>query len=804
MELLAPAGSPERLIAALDAGADAVYLGGKRFSARKFAGNFSDEEIKEAVHTAHVKGAAVYVTLNTVIGDREWPELQDYVRFLGTLPIDGLLVQDFGVVAVARKLAPHIPLHASTQMTVSNLDGVDFLSSQGFQRVVLARELSLAEIRHIAEHTDREIEVFIHGALCVCYSGQCLMSSFLGGRSGNRGACAQPCRMPYHLTDDAGRVLNGKSGQYILSMKDMMGIDEIRGLMEAGVASLKVEGRMKSPEYVYNTVSAYRKAMDAAERQISLDTEPLKLKLEEEFNRGYSNHYFEETTGRNAITASAPGNHGVDAGRIGDVTRGGFMFTPSFTPAGENVTGLSYETAEHTIAYVPITQVRRKGSRWQVRAEKKPLSGGAVYWNVEGEKKSLRMQDLTGKIPLYASFSAVPGEPMKLVFTDEEGHQVETLSPQPAEAAKNRVSTTDEIEAQLSRLGNTWFTLRSADIHNAGCMVPKSVLNHMRQEGIQEMETIRAAQHEAAIPAPRSVETPDFQAEKLSFAEPAVWLRTTSLEQLQEGLAAGVRYVIFGGESYHHRPVSFADYEKAVQLCHDAGAFLAFPTPRVVREKNERKAEAQTEKLLALQPDGLLVEYLGALEWLKGKEQLPVLLAGTSLNIFNSTALSEMKRLGFSGALLSTELTTPQLRDIAKSSSIPVGAVVYGRTEMMVSEYCPINAVMSTRDKLYCEAPCLKHAYLLRDGEGRTFPVKTDEWCHMHLLNSKVFDMRPYLSDLRKTGLSMLVADVRGTEGPVGTVVKQYVDILAGRTPAPKPAEQGDTFTRGHFFKGVL
>ena len=190
MELLAPAGSPEHLRAALDAGADAVYLGGKLFSARRFAGNFSNEELKEAVREAHLHGACVYVTLNTLIGDVEMKDLRDYLSFLDTIKLDGLLVQDLGVAALARRLAPSIPLHASTQMTISNLDGALFMKSLGFQRVVLSRELSLPEIKNIVEKSGVEIEVFVHGALCVCYSGQCLMSSFMGGRSGNRGACA--------------------------------------------------------------------------------------------------------------------------------------------------------------------------------------------------------------------------------------------------------------------------------------------------------------------------------------------------------------------------------------------------------------------------------------------------------------------------------------------------------------------------------------------------------------------------------------------------------------------------------------
>ena len=320
MELLAPAGSPEHLRAALDAGADAVYLGGKLFSARRFAGNFSNAEMAEAISEAHLHGAAVYVTLNTLIGDVEMRDLKAYLSFLETLPLDGLLVQDLGVAALARRLAPSISLHASTQMTISNLDGALLMKSLGFQRVVLSRELSLPEIKKIVEESGVEIEVFVHGALCVCYSGQCLMSSFMGGRSGNRGACAQPCRMPYHLVDDKGHRYN-HDGDYILSLKDMMGIERIPDFLDAGVTSLKVEGRMKSVEYVYNTVAAYRRAIDEAERGRQADTEPLVLSLKEEFNRGYASSYretYDDCPGsRKSRRRCRPGGAGE---------RGGFPF----------------------------------------------------------------------------------------------------------------------------------------------------------------------------------------------------------------------------------------------------------------------------------------------------------------------------------------------------------------------------------------------------------------------------------------------------------------------------------------------
>ncbi|MDU5281293.1 MAG: peptidase U32 family protein, partial [Dialister sp.] len=305
IELLAPAGSPEHFIAALDGGADAVYLGGKQFSARKFAGNFSDEEIENAVRQAHIKGVRVYVTLNTLIADKEMRNLEGYLYRLAKLEIDGILVQDLGVASVIKRIAPHIPLHGSTQMTVSNASGVRFLESLGFQRVVLSRELSLEEIKNIVESTNMEIEVFVHGALCVCYSGQCLMSSFIGNRSGNRGSCAQPCRMPYQLVDNAGRILQPKKGKYILSMKDMMGLEHVPDLINAKVDSLKIEGRMKSPEYVYQAVLSYRKAIDAAYNEDRLDLSSIRLNLKKEFNRGYTASYLDNCVGTESITQYA-------------------------------------------------------------------------------------------------------------------------------------------------------------------------------------------------------------------------------------------------------------------------------------------------------------------------------------------------------------------------------------------------------------------------------------------------------------------------------------------------------------------
>lgn len=283
MELLAPAGTSENFLAALEAGADAIYLGGKVFNARANAANFDIEELEEAVRLAHLLNVSVFVTVNILVGDTELSDLKTYLQELERIHVDAIIVQDLAVAELAKKVAPKLHLHASTQLTATNLGTVRFLERMGFTRVVLAREMSLAEIEHICKEAKAEIEVFVHGALCVCYSGQCLMSSFIGGRSGNRGACAQPCRLPYELLDGKGQAVNGADEAYIMSSKDLNYSEHMSELMAAGVASFKVEGRMKKASYVREVIGSYRTIIDRAGQS----TKKEQARLKEGFNRGF-------------------------------------------------------------------------------------------------------------------------------------------------------------------------------------------------------------------------------------------------------------------------------------------------------------------------------------------------------------------------------------------------------------------------------------------------------------------------------------------------------------------------------------
>ena len=289
IELLAPAGSWEALEAAVNAGADAVYMGGKAFGARAYASNFDKEEMTKAVYFAHMHRVRLYITVNTLVDDSELAELADYLLFLNNVGVDGIIVQDLGIIRLARQIVPELPLHASTQMTITNSSGVDFAVAAGMERSVLARELSLKEIEAACSR-GTEIETFIHGALCVCYSGQCLMSSLIGGRSGNRGRCAQPCRLPYKLLNAKGEdMLEGKdAGQYLLSPKDMNTLAILPQLIEAGVVSYKIEGRMKRPEYVAVVVDAYRRAIDSYKAgNYHVPAEDL-ANIEQIFNRDFT------------------------------------------------------------------------------------------------------------------------------------------------------------------------------------------------------------------------------------------------------------------------------------------------------------------------------------------------------------------------------------------------------------------------------------------------------------------------------------------------------------------------------------
>lgn len=315
IELLAPAGTVESLYAAINSGADAIYMGGTKFSARAYASNFTNEDLEYVVRYAHLYGVKIFIAVNTLIKENELSEAVEYIDFLYSIGVDALIVQDFGIAKILRDRYKDFEVHSSTQMTIHNGEGAKFLKSQGFHRIVLARELNLKEIKYISSDLDIETEMFVHGALCVCYSGQCLMSSMIGGRSGNRGRCAQPCRLPYD-------IINTKDGTnkkaYILSPKDMCNIDNVEDLIKTGTSSLKIEGRMKRPEYVAGVVKSYRKAIDSYNNKETFNSRNDEKVLLQLFNReGFSKAYLYGNKGKDMMSYNFPKNTGVYLGKVG-------------------------------------------------------------------------------------------------------------------------------------------------------------------------------------------------------------------------------------------------------------------------------------------------------------------------------------------------------------------------------------------------------------------------------------------------------------------------------------------------------
>lgn len=802
MEILAPAGSPELLYAAVEAGADAVYLGGKLFSARRFAGNFTNEEMEEAVHFCHARNVAVYVTLNTLIADQEMKDAVPYLRFLDSIAIDGLLVQDLGVARLAHEIVPNLPLHASTQMTVSNLAGVKFLESLNFRRVVLSRELSLEEIEYISSHCHVEIEIFVHGALCVCYSGQCLMSSFIGGRSGNRGACAQPCRMPYNLTNASGEPFPSQNGKYLISLKDMSGLEDIERLAHSRVASLKIEGRMKSPEYVYDVVSSYRTALDMVEEGKKPDLGSLKKRLERRFYRGFTAAYYHDRPGADMMTGIIPGNRGVEASRVLSAKHHSFTFKDTYGIGREEILGISYIGKNKSIIFVPEKDISRdKGNRYSCLAETQPEENSMVYWQIKEDKYHISPAHSQRKRVVDFAVYAMPDAPLQLLMTDRDNHMVSLESPAFCQKALKRVTTREEAEKQLGRLGDTPFALGTVHLENDGCMIPRSVLNELRQQATAELTTILEKEFVQKTHSFKDhpVHLPDVPQAHFSM-KPQISVRAETVEQVEEALRAGAGEIVFGGESYHHRAIPLSDYEKAVELAHNAQAKIIFAAPRLLREKH---TERYLKQLTALRPDAMEISFLGQMDWVDEYMKGIPLVGGASLNIFNTEALRTVEKLGFSGQALSPELTISQIHRIAQEARIPVSATVYGRSEMMVSEYCAIEAVLTNGEKKKCPGVCMKDSYFLKDKEGHMFPLKTDEYCHMHILNSRILDMRPYVHKLVHAGLNRLCVDVRAGDEPAYSLVKSFVDILSGRKEAPS-AESSGEITRGHFLRGVL
>ncbi len=831
IELLAPAGNYEAFTAAVNSGADAVYMGGRQFGARAYAANFDDDQLAAVVREAHLYGVRIYVTVNTLVDNGELPALAAYLRHLYEIGVDAVIIQDAGVLAVARQVAPHLPLHASTQMTVHNSEGVKFLADHGISRVVLARELSLDAIRRICADSPLEIETFIHGALCVSYSGQCLMSSMIGGRSGNRGRCAQPCRLPYTLVDAGGKdALAGRdAGEYLLSPKDFNTIEHIPELIDAGVVSFKIEGRMKRAEYVAVVVDSYRRAIDTFLAGCgSFAVPPQDQKdMAQIFNRGFTTAYLYGKQGREMMSDRRPNNRGVRIGRVigydpraktatikldeplavGDIVE---FWVKIGGRANTTVTAIRVDGRETAaapagaVAAIPVAGAVRPGDRVFKTFD-------AVL--MEKARASFDVANPLRRIQVDAYVAVGEGRPLAVTLTDDAGHTGTGHTAFLAEQAIKRPLTAETLAAQIGRLGTTVFALRDlrSDI-DGQVMVPLSELNDARRQAVDQLEQARLASY--ARP-PLTHGAPDLAAflpgpPRGQTRKPALAVRVDTLDKAAAAATSGADLIMFGGESLSGRAPSADDYRRVAALARDRGLAVIFNTPRIVQDWQWSGLEADLELFATLAPDAVAAANLGTLSRLRRIPGLAV-HGDWPLNIYNTAAARFFAAAGLTSLTLSPELTMAQVETLAQDGGTAFECLVHGRLTLMISEYCVMGSFLGDLHAGACTRPCHKGRYLLKDRLGETFPVAGDQFCRMHILNAKELSMLPHVPRLARSGVSRLRIEGKAAAADeISKITRLYRELIDQGEDHPLlagdkiKAVEHDDITRGHYFRGVL
>ena len=820
-ELLAPAGDWESLRAAVANGADSVYFGLSNFNARARATNFTPAELPDVMRFLHARNVRGFVALNTLIFPDELPAVADFVKPIAEAGVDAVIVQDLGLVRLIRRLAPTLPVHASTQMTLSEPRGIEFVRRLGVERVVLARELSLDEIRKITAATDVPVEVFVHGALCVAYSGQCLTSEALGGRSANRGQCAQACRLPYEMiVDGTPRDLGDRA--YLLSPQDLAAFDRIDPLIDAGVISFKIEGRLKGGPYVAATCQTYRKAIDAklAGRGFALPRRD-ELDLAQTFSRGFTPGFLDGVNHQQLVRGRVPKSRGVRIGKVVGFGRHGVRVElaeafDDLVKAGDGVVfdigrpeeqepgGRVWEVTGRAGGVSPLLSrdAGGDGNEQGAYAPRSPsielhfepdsFDPSAIPLNCDVYKTddpALRKrlehtysQDKPPRrVPLTAALRGSIGSPLTLTFTDDAGRTASATWPGPLEAARNRAATAAELREQLTRLGDTPFELGELTVElPEAVMVPRSVLNDLRRQVATELAERRAQQQRHAVAEPEAMAelraacgfAPRGEAASGSGV-PALTVLVRTLDQLDAALAWKPAAVYCDFEDLRR-------YKDAVPRAKAAGVPVGLATLRVLKP-----GEEGFQSLVArAEPDIVLVRNLASIGYFQ--EHLPqaVLVGDFSLNVANELTADLLIREGLTRLVPSYDLNWDQLAALLRHADpCWFEPVVHQHMPMFHMEHCVFAAFLSTgKDARDCGRPCDRHTIELRDRVGSAFPVHPDTGCRNTIYNSVPQSAAEYVRRMVDLGIRTFRIDLlRETPEQVGPLLDRYAAVLAGR-----------------------
>ncbi len=793
IELLAPGGSLEGLHAAVMAGADAVYMGGQKFGARAYAQNPDTEEYLRAIDYCHIQDVKLYLTVNTLLKEEELlGQLYDYILPLYERGLDGVLVQDLGVLRYLRREFPDLPLHASTQMSVQSPDGARLLKSLGACRIVPARELTLQEIRRIRRETDLEIETFVHGAMCYSYSGQCLMSSMIGGRSGNRGRCAQPCRQMYTLSEEGGAFLS-KDARYLLSMKDMSALGQLPDLIDAGIASLKIEGRMKRPEYAAGVVSIYRKYLDLYEKEgrdaYRVEEEDLR-KLMDLYNRGgFSGGYYKVYNGPSLMSMDRQNHAGTKAARVVSTQKNGLLLKALEELYEKDL--VSYQEdmllKTHVREGETFTLPRRIGAK-----------AGDTIRRLRSEHLLEEIRALSAERPrvrVSGYFTAYKHRPMMLSLQTESGIAICVEGDSPDEA-KNRSVSAADIEKQLKKTGGTayYFADLTVDAED-GLFIPMAALNTLRRRALEalEEEILKSYRREPIVKA---------AGESLAEAGPQVSDRALTcrvfvreIEQLSSVLSFEAADEVLLDSLIYLDGRSKEDIQTSIQRIKRAGKRCLVALPPVWREKAREAFDAVIGWKAALSGDGLLLRCLdeiGAVQ--EAKQYLPAdkdfcMEADHNLYAWNTEARRAFMELGLTRLTLPLELNRAELSERGVYDDT---MILYGRAPLMTSAQCHVKNTVGCRHqngRLY-----------LTDKMKAVFPAAAYcGICTNVIYNSLPLDLSDVYAQIRSLGVRDVRLDLLfETEEELSSLWQRFGDVFAGKEPCEKAGG-----TRGHYKRGV-
>lgn len=794
-ELLAPAGGVESLRAAIANGADAVYLGLETLNARRSAENFTLDDLAETCAFAHLRGVRVYLTANVVILQSEFTHAVELIDRAWEAGVDAVIVQDIGLLGAIVRLLPGVRVHSSTQINAHNTLTLRALADMGVSRVTLAREVGVDEIATFVRSGHVEIESFVHGALCVCYSGQCLMSSLIGRRSANRGMCAQPCRLPYELVDARGGLLE-TPGAHLLSPRDLAGIAVVPGLLDAGVAALKIEGRMKSAEYVALVTGVYRAALDrAAGAPESFEVrEGEYAVLGESFSRGFSAAYLVGERGNDMMSYQRPNNRGVPMGRV-VATAGGRATIALDSPLDAKDTIEFWTSAGRfaqpvgTLEYAgAIHATAPAGVRADVILEGSVTTGDRVFRVRNDGLSSAARRTFTSasgeSVSLAFVVRLVVGEPLEIEVTDGTG-RAGMWTGALVERARTKSVTAEEVAEHISRLGGTRYRVGGWDLTlSPDVGIGFSTLHRARREALDAYERGLLAPWagrgrvipRVELPAPRS---------RPRRTHPLIVAEVDGMEAAMACLDAGADRA--------HVPIH--------ALVHGASLPEGI-VPLMPRIAHDHEVNAS----LAWCAGGRSV-VAGNLGLLSEAVRLGTNVeAHWSLNAVNAFSVSQLSDLGAGFIWLSPELSGRQIAELAAYAPVPVGIAVWGRQEIMVTEHCVLMAQGECgRQCAQCERRSAD--VYLRDRKGYLFPVRTDPQGRSHVYNSVPLDLTSALSEVFESGVAAVrvdaqLLDPKEAARRVGLIRAASTRSLSGRELASDKSA-GQT-TAGHFFRGLI